>query len=128
MKAFLNFLKDTKEHFSYWFKVVVFRVNNFKHSYNMLYFIHINTFMVHQFQVMAEMRDNSNISRDLFSLETGPSLDVCFYSGCIVGGVRFQTLEHNFRRTTQNSGVMVIGEGSVWSVVPTTIFILRCFG
>ena len=43
--------------------------------------------MVHQFQVMVEMRENSNISQDLFSLEIGPSLDACSYSGCIISGV-----------------------------------------
>ena len=61
---------------------------------------------------MAEMRDNSNILQNLFSLAMGPSLDVRSYSGSIVGGVRFHTLERDFRRTTQNSGVMVIGEGN----------------
>ena len=68
--------------------------------------------MVHQFQVIAEMRENSNISQDLFSLAMGPSLNVHSYSGCIIGGVRFHSLERDFRRTTQNSGVTVIGEGS----------------
>ena len=61
---------------------------------------------------MVEIRNNSNIFEDLFSLTMGPSLDVCCYSGCIVGGVRFHTLERDFRRTTQNSGVMVIEKGS----------------
>ena len=42
----------------------------------------------------------------------GPSLDVCSYSGCIVGGVQFHMLERDFRRTTQNSGVIIVGEGS----------------
>ena len=68
--------------------------------------------MVHQFQVIAEMRENSNISQDLFSLAMGPSLNVHSYSGCIIGGVRFHLLERDFRRTTQNSGVMVVGEGN----------------
>ena len=40
------------------------------------------------------------------------SLEVCFYSGCIVGGVRFHTLERDSLRTPQTSGVMVVGEGS----------------
>ncbi|KAA0052037.1 CACTA en-spm transposon protein [Cucumis melo var. makuwa] len=31
---------------------------------------------------------------------------------CIVGGIRFHTLEYDSRHTTQNSGVMVVGEGS----------------
>ncbi|KAA0037346.1 CACTA en-spm transposon protein [Cucumis melo var. makuwa] len=39
-----------------------------------------------------------------------PSFDVHCYNGCIMGGLRFHTFELDFRRTTQNSGVMVIGE------------------
>ncbi|KAA0039165.1 (R)-mandelonitrile lyase 1-like [Cucumis melo var. makuwa] len=41
-----------------------------------------------------------------------PSLEVCSYNGCIIGGIRFSTLEPDSKRPTQNSGVMVIGEGS----------------
>ena len=29
-----------------------------------------------------------------------------------MGGVRFHTIDRDFRRTTQNSGVMVVGENS----------------
>ena len=65
---------------------------------------------------MAEMRENSNISQDLFSLAMGLSLVVRSYSGCIVNGVRFHMLERDSRRTTQNSGVMVIEKGSGGSV------------
>ena len=39
-----------------------------------------------------------------------PSFDIRCYNGCIVGGLRFHTLERDSRCTTQNSGVMVIGE------------------
>ena len=62
------------------------------------------------------MRENSNISQDLFSLVMGPSLDVRSYSGSIVDGIRFHTLEHDFRCTTQNSEIMVVREGSGGSV------------
>ncbi|KAA0047849.1 CACTA en-spm transposon protein [Cucumis melo var. makuwa] len=58
------------------------------------------------------MRERENISHDFFSLAMGPSLDVRSYSGCIVRGVRFHTVEYDFRCTTQNSRVMVIGESS----------------
>ncbi|KAA0066656.1 CACTA en-spm transposon protein [Cucumis melo var. makuwa] len=40
----------------------------------------------------------------------GPSFDIHHYNGCIVCGLRFHTGELHSRRTTQNSGVMVIGE------------------
>ncbi|KAA0066712.1 CACTA en-spm transposon protein [Cucumis melo var. makuwa] len=39
-----------------------------------------------------------------------PSFDVRCYNGCIVGGLRFHTSELDSRCTTQNKGVMVIGE------------------
>ena len=41
-------------------------------------------------------------------------IDVRCYNGCIVDRVRFHTSERNFRRTTQNSGVIVIGESSAF--------------
>ena len=41
-----------------------------------------------------------------------PSLKVRSYSGCVVGGIRFHMLEHDSQCTTQNSEVMVVGEGS----------------
>ena len=54
------------------------------------------------------MRERENISTDLFSLAMGPTSDVRSYSWCIVGEVRFHTVERDFRPTTQNSVVMVI--------------------
>lgn len=39
----------------------------------------------------------------------GSEPDVRSYSGYIVDGVRFHIVEHDSRRTTQNSGVMVVG-------------------
>ena len=47
-----------------------------------------------------------------FSLAMEPSLEVRSYNGCIVGGVRFHTLKRDSWCTTQNSGVIVVGEGS----------------
>ena len=43
----------------------------------------------------------------------GPSLDIRCYHRCIVDGVKFYTTKRDFRCTTQNSGVMVIGESNV---------------
>ncbi|TYK11066.1 uncharacterized protein E5676_scaffold73G00520 [Cucumis melo var. makuwa] len=59
---------------------------------------------------VLELRQSANLSDDFFSLAMGPSFDVRCYNGCIVGGVRFHTIELDSRRTTQNSGIMVIGE------------------
>ncbi|KAA0050362.1 uncharacterized protein E6C27_scaffold88G00940 [Cucumis melo var. makuwa] len=59
---------------------------------------------------VLELRQSANLSDDFFSLAMGPSFDVRCYNGCIVGGVRFHIIELDSRRTTQNSGIMVIGE------------------
>ncbi|KAA0035844.1 CACTA en-spm transposon protein [Cucumis melo var. makuwa] len=59
---------------------------------------------------VLELRKSANLSNDFFSLAMGPSFDIRCYNGCIVGGLRFHTVELDSRRTTQNSGVMVIGE------------------
>ena len=59
---------------------------------------------------MLELREFVNLFDDFFSLAKRPSFDVRCYNGCIVGGLRFHTVELDSRHTTQNSGVMVIGE------------------
>ncbi|KAA0050798.1 hypothetical protein E6C27_scaffold404G00510 [Cucumis melo var. makuwa] len=61
-------------------------------------------------QKVIELRESRNLSHDFFSLTMGPSFDVRCYNGCIVGGLRFHTLEHDYQHTTQNSRVMVTGE------------------
>ncbi|KAA0051370.1 uncharacterized protein E6C27_scaffold55G001040 [Cucumis melo var. makuwa] len=40
----------------------------------------------------------------------GPSFDVRYYNRCIAGGLRFHTSELDSRHSTQNNGLMVIGE------------------
>ncbi|KAA0044950.1 uncharacterized protein E6C27_scaffold74G002520 [Cucumis melo var. makuwa] len=63
------------------------------------------------FQVQViELRESKNLSHDFFSLAMGPSYDVRCYNGSIVGGLRFHMSELDSRRTTKNSGLMVIGE------------------
>ncbi|TYK04755.1 uncharacterized protein E5676_scaffold68G00570 [Cucumis melo var. makuwa] len=75
-----------------------------------LYKIHERTFAEWFRAQVLELRQSANLSDDFFSLAMGPSFDVRCYNGCIVGGVRFHTIELDSRRTTQNSGIMVIGE------------------
>ena len=58
------------------------------------------------------MCGSSNLSQDFFSLAIEPSLEVRSYSGCVIGGVHFHTFERDSRHTTQNSGVVVVDEGS----------------
>ncbi|TYJ99703.1 putative transposase [Cucumis melo var. makuwa] len=59
---------------------------------------------------VLELRESANLSDDFFSLAMGQSFDVRCYNGCIVGGVRFHTIELDSRRTTQNSRIMIIGK------------------
>ncbi|KAF7114861.1 hypothetical protein RHSIM_RhsimUnG0074200 [Rhododendron simsii] len=47
---------------------------------------------------------------ELWSLANGPDALIDTYSGCISNGVRFHTIEHDNRHTSQNSGVLVEGE------------------
>ena len=46
------------------------------------------------------------VDYDLFSLACGPDFRVKKYSSCIVNGVRFNTVDRDKNKTTQNSGVM----------------------
>lgn len=46
------------------------------------------------------------IDDDLFSLACGPDFRVKKYSSCIVNGVRFNTVDRDSNKKTQNSGVM----------------------
>ena len=61
---------------------------------------------------VLEMHEREKLSHVFFSLTMGPSLEVRCYSGCIIGGVRFHTIEGDFQCTRQNSGVMVVSENS----------------
>ncbi|KAA0033109.1 putative transposase [Cucumis melo var. makuwa] len=61
---------------------------------------------------MLELRESANLFDDFFSLAMEPSFDVCCYNGCIVGGLRFHTVELDSRRTTQNSGGMIIDQSN----------------
>ncbi|KAA0066295.1 uncharacterized protein E5676_scaffold602G001710 [Cucumis melo var. makuwa] len=75
-----------------------------------LYKIHERAFPEWFRTQVLELHQSANLFDDFFSLAIGPSFDVRCYNGCIVGGVRFYTIELDSRRTTQNSGIMVIGE------------------
>ena len=107
-------LKRHGRAFSRWFKAQVYvGVDDFKKEYMQYFIFYIIRSCTHSFQVISKRRESSNIiSQDLFSLAIGPSLEVNSYSGCIISGVRFHKLERVFQRTTQNSGVMLVGEGS----------------
>jgi hypothetical protein len=49
------------------------------------------------------------IDDDLFSLACGPDFRVKKYSSCIVNGVRFNTVDHEKNKRTQNCGIMAEG-------------------
>ena len=80
------------------------------------------------------MHEREKFSQDFFSLAMGHSLEVCSYSGCIVVGIRFHTLERDCRCTTHNTGVMVVGEGSegadnnVYGVLDEVLYVQYPFG
>jgi hypothetical protein len=53
--------------------------------------------------------NQEEVDDDLFSLACGPDLRVRKYSSCIVNGVRFNTIDRDKHRKTQNCGVMTRG-------------------
>jgi hypothetical protein len=57
------------------------------------------------------LRDTNpeEVDEDLFSLACGPDFRVRKYSSCIVNGVRFNTVDRDKHRKTQNSGIMTQG-------------------
>jgi len=56
-----------------------------------------------------QFTNQEDIDEDLFSLACGPDFRVKKYSSCIVNGVRFNTVDRDKNRKTQNSGVMTQG-------------------
>ena len=53
--------------------------------------------------------NQEEIDDDLFSLGCGPDFRVRKYKSCIVNGVRFNTVDCDMNKKTQNSGVMTEG-------------------
>jgi hypothetical protein len=53
--------------------------------------------------------DQEEVDDDLFSLACGPDFRIKKYSSCIVNGVRFNIVDRDKHRKTQNSGVMAQG-------------------
>jgi hypothetical protein len=53
--------------------------------------------------------NGEDVSDDLYALSCQPDLRIRIFSACIVGGVRFHTIEREKNRRTQNSGVMTGG-------------------
>jgi hypothetical protein len=49
------------------------------------------------------------VDEDIFSLACGPDFRVKKYTSCIVNGVRFNTVDRDKNKKTQNSGVMTEG-------------------
>ena len=54
-------------------------------------------------------------SDELWALANGPVGIVNIYSGCISNGVRFHSYERDMRHKSQNSGLVVEGEGHTTS-------------
>ena len=49
----------------------------------------------------------SEATDELYSLAIGPDSRVCSYTGCVVNGVKFVTVNRDVSHKTQNSGVCV---------------------
>ena len=108
VKAFLTYLKDINKYFMVGseLRFIEYEFKNWYMLISLFIYIHL-----HQSQVL-EMCERENLSHDFFSLAMWHSLEVCSYIECIVGRVRFHMVKCDFWCTTQNSGVMVVGEKS----------------
>ena len=53
--------------------------------------------------------NGEQINEELYALPSQPDLRLRIFSGCIVDGVRYHTVDRESSRRTQNSGVMVEG-------------------
>jgi len=53
--------------------------------------------------------NGEQINEELYALASQPDLRLRIFSGCIVDGVRYHTVDRESSRRTQNSGVMVEG-------------------
>ncbi|KAF2319806.1 hypothetical protein GH714_019152 [Hevea brasiliensis] len=63
-----------------------------------------------QYVVQKNLRGSLESTNHLYVLGLGPDMRVAKYSGIIVNGIRFHTIERDKYRHTQNSGIVVKGE------------------
>ena len=71
-------------------------------------------------QIMRLWNANKEeVDEDLFSLACGPDFRVKKYSSCIVNGVRFNTVDRDKNKKTQNSEVVA---QSIHNGQPTDFF------
>ncbi|KAA0067047.1 gag/pol protein [Cucumis melo var. makuwa] len=70
--------------------------------------------------LVLELRKSANLSDGFFSLAMRPSFDVRCYNGCIVGGLRFYTVELDSRHDPKNGNnwkvVLVVQNKRIWDV------------
>nr|XP_025880314.1 uncharacterized protein LOC107280544 [Oryza sativa Japonica Group] len=59
--------------------------------------------------MLRKNTDEEMVDDDIFSLACGPDLRIKKYKSCIVNGVRFNTLDRDKNKKTQNSGVISLG-------------------
>ena len=60
----------------------------------------------HIFTIDSDRCDQEEVDADLFALACGLDFRVKKYSSCVVNGVRFNTVDRDKNKKTQNSGVM----------------------
>jgi hypothetical protein len=72
------------------------------------FFVQILIYVCFMWQIIRLRNTNEEgVDDDLFSLARGPDLRVRKYSSCIVKDVRFNTVDRDKNKKTQNSGVML---------------------
>lgn len=66
-------------------------------------------FILDVFVQVGKLHGEKKVSDDLFALACLPDKRVRVYSACIVGGVRYHTVDREKNRKTQNSGILTEG-------------------
>jgi hypothetical protein len=59
--------------------------------------------------MLRKNTDEEMVDDDIFSLGCGPMLRINKYKSCVVNGVRYNTIDRDLNKKTQNSGVMSLG-------------------
>ena len=62
------------------------------------------------FVQIGKLHNQGTVSDDMFALACHPDRRVRVYSGCVVDGVRYHTVDRERNRKTQNSGIVSEGE------------------
>jgi hypothetical protein len=106
----LDVEKALQNQFPSWFKKEV----SFFSPYLLSVFFHCTSAYQHVSYLLVQVARRKfiigeEVNDGLYALACQPDLRVKVFSACLVGGIRFHTVDREKNRRTQNSGVMTEG-------------------